>query len=62
MGAFRSKFVRLFGNLWVWDVGRAGRWITGKGLAHYSQEVMVESECGNPPTPQGWKACFVADS
>lgn len=27
--ACRTKFMHLFGNLWVWDVGRAGRWIIG---------------------------------
>ena len=27
--ACRTKFMHLFGNLWVWDAGRAVRWIIG---------------------------------
>ena len=27
--ACRTKFMHLFGNLWVWDAGHAGRWIIG---------------------------------
>ena len=41
MDACRTKFVRLFANLLVWDVGRTGRWITAHGWCYIICQIIL---------------------